>query len=83
MERTVTAAKAAEVLGYREGPVGGIEVLRDPKKLPYEVSRSVGDCKRIEKGKVFVRHGSQTEEPTAAELRALLQEGDRARSERG
>ncbi len=70
-----------EVVEYRGGPVGLIEVLRDPRKLPYKVARSVGDRKRIEEDQIFVRHGSQTEEPTNAELEAILKEGERARSE--
>jgi len=70
-----------EVVGYRDGKVGKLEVLRNPKKLPYHVKKSVGDArKRVEEGDVFVRHGSQVEHPTPAELRALEEEGDRARA---
>ena len=73
------------VIDYRSGPVGQIEVLRDPKKLPYRVKEKEGgkgvDGKRlIEKDQIFVRHGSQTAEPTADELQAIIDEGDRARS---
>ena len=74
-----------EAVGYRSGRVGKLEVLRDARKLPHSVARSLGDKaagdkKRIEAGQVFVRHGSQTEEPTAGELLALREEGDRARA---
>ncbi len=39
---------------HYEGPVGRIQVLRDSAKLPYEVAKSVGDHKRINKGQIFV-----------------------------
>jgi hypothetical protein len=68
-----------EIADYRDGPVGMLEVLRDPKKLPYSVARSIGDRKRIEQGDIFVRHGSQVERPTSLELQALQVEGDQAR----
>jgi len=69
-----------EVVDYRQGRVGKLEILRDPKKLPYRVAKSLGDRKRIGQDKIFVRHGSQVEEPTAAELEAIQEEGNRARS---
>lgn len=70
-----------EVVDYRLGQVGKLEVLREPAKLPYKVSRSLAGEKRpITEGQVFVRHGSQTEEPTEAELRAIEEEGERARA---
>lgn len=69
-----------EVVDYRGGRVGKLEVFRDARKLPYSVARSIGDRKRIEQGQIFVRHGSQTEAPTLAELQAIQEEGDRARS---
>lgn len=69
-----------EVIDYREGQVGRLEVRRDAKKLPYSVANSIGDKKRITAGQVFVRHGSQTEGPTPAEQLAIQDEGDRARS---
>lgn len=68
-----------DVVEHHQGLVGRVRVLRDPAKLPYKVARSVGDRKRIEKGQIFVRHGSQTEEPTLGELKALQLEGERAR----
>jgi hypothetical protein len=69
-----------DVVDYRTGKVGRIEVIRNPQKLPYRVSKSIGDKKRILQNQIFVRHGSQTEEPTADELKALQEEGNRARS---
>jgi hypothetical protein len=70
-----------EVVGYRSGPVGMLQVLRDPKKLPYRVRKSVGgQNKQIREGQVFVRHGSQTEEPTPLELQEIELQGDRART---
>ena len=68
-----------DVVDYRDGPVGMLEVSRDPKKLPYSVARSIGDRKRLEQGDIFVRHGSQVEKPTALELQALQDEGNQAR----
>jgi hypothetical protein len=72
-----------EVVDYRGGQVGKLEMLRDPKKLPYAAAREVigaGNRKRLTAGQIFVRHGSQTEEPTQAELLALQEEAERARS---
>jgi hypothetical protein len=69
-----------DVVDYREGQVGMLEVLRDPKKVPYSVARSISGRKRIEQGDIFVRHGSQVEKPTSLELQALHDEGDQARS---
>jgi hypothetical protein len=64
-----------EVVRYRSGDVGKLEVLRDPGKLPYKVAASIGEKKRIEAGQIFVRHGSQIEAPTQSELDALIAEG--------
>lgn len=72
-----------DVVEHYRGPVGRVRVLRDPAKLPYAVARSVGDKKRVTEGQIFVRHGSQTEEPTSRELAALRAEGKKARSELG
>jgi hypothetical protein len=63
--------------------VSAQEVNREPEKLLYRAAKDVFDeagKKRLEKGKVYVRHGSQTEAPTTAELAALEDEGLRARS---
>jgi hypothetical protein len=68
------------VFGYRGGTVGRLEVLRDAKKLPYVATKSFGDKKRIAEKHIFVRHGSQTEAPTAAELDAIREEAERAKS---
>jgi hypothetical protein len=68
-----------EVVGYRSGQVGKIEVLRDAKKLPYKVAASVGNKKSISVGQMFVRHGSQVEEPTDLERDSITTEGERAR----
>lgn len=64
-----------EVVPYRSGAVGKLEVLREPTNLPYKVAHPIGDKKRIEAGQVFVRHGSQVEAPTQGELDSLIQEG--------
>ena len=64
-------------IDYRLGLLGQIEVLRDPKKLPHGVAKSIGDKKRILDGQIFVRHGSQTEPPTPAELDAIREEAAR------
>lgn len=61
--------------------MGKLEIMGDPKKLPYKVRDSVGDKKRIEAGDVFVRHGSLVEKPTDAEPKAIEDEGRRARGE--
>jgi hypothetical protein len=71
------------VLDYRQGPVGVLEVIRDPAKLPYRAARSIGDKKRMLEGHVFVRHGSVVEHPTDAELATLEEEGLRARGDAG
>lgn len=68
-----------EVVDYRAGPVGKLEVLRDAAKLPYSVAKSIGEKKRILEGQIFVRHGSQTEEPTPLELQAIRDEAQRAK----
>ncbi len=68
------------IVDYRGGSVGMLEVIRDPQKLPYRVARSIGEKKRIEQGDIYVRHGSQVEKPTPLEERALIDEGNQARS---
>lgn len=73
------------VIDHQRGAVGKLEVIREPEKIPYRASKDVYDDtgrKRLEKGKVYVRHGSQTEAPTDRELEALEEEGQRARGER-
>ena len=69
------------MVDYRLGQVGKLEVLREPAKLPYTVSRPLaGEKKRMTANQVFVRHGSQTVEAPPADLQAIQDEGDRARS---
>lgn len=59
-----------------------LQVLRDPTKLPYRVKKGLhGDKREIQPQQLFVRHGSQVEEPTSAELQQLIEEGQRARGE--
>lgn len=70
-----------EVIGYRGGQVGRLEVLRDAKRLPYRVAQSFGEKRRVVEDQIFVRHGSQTEAPTPAELEAIREEAERARSQ--
>jgi Schlafen, AlbA_2 len=69
-----------EVVTYRGNQVGKLEILRDRTHLPYQVAKALGGKKHIEVGDIFVRHGSQTEHPTAPELQAIQDEGDRARA---
>jgi hypothetical protein len=71
-----------DVVEHYHGPVGRVRVLRDPAKVLYAAARSAGEQERIQEGQIFVRHGSQTEEPTPGELEALRAEGERARRER-
>lgn len=67
-----------QVIDYRAGKVGKLEVLREPAKLPYRVARPIGHYRQT--GEVFVRHGSLTEPPSPDELQAIQDEGDRARA---
>lgn len=71
-----------EEVEYRAGYVGKLEVLRDPKKLPYCVKEQMNREKKppLMPGDLFVRHGSQVEKPTDGELLALQEESDRAKS---
>lgn len=73
-----------EIVDYRLGKVGKLEIFREPEKLPYRASQDVKidakGRKGLEKDKAYVRHGSQTEGPTQLELEALEEEGERARS---
>ncbi len=71
-----------EVVTYRGNQVGRLEIFRDRTHLPYRVAQSLGGKKRIEEGDIFVRHGSQTEHPTPAELLAIEEEAERARAQR-
>jgi hypothetical protein len=71
-----------QVVDYRKGPVGKLEVFRDARHLPYKVAKSLGsqnDKRRISEGAIYVRHGSQVQPPTPEELEALQEEGVLAR----
>ena len=74
-----------KIVDCRLGKVGRLEVLREPEKLPYRAVKDVlvdeKGRKGLERGKVYVRHGSQIEAPTETELQALEDEGRRARGE--
>ena len=70
-----------EVVDYRAGKVGRLEVLREQTNLPYRVKRDTGSRKRITAGQIFVRHGSQIEEATHLELQSLEDEATRARAQ--
>lgn len=59
------------------GTVAVIQVHRDATRLPHRMAHGGG---KIRPGQVFVRHGSQVEEPTPGELDDLIAEGVRARS---
>ncbi len=75
------AAPAPEIRYHRvawgQGEIGVIKVLRDPTKVPYRVTQTVA---HIRNGSVYVRHGSQVEPPTPAELAALEAEARAAAS---
>lgn len=67
------------LVDYRNGKVGKLEVVRKARDLPYEVSKSIGDKKRIVAGSVFVRHGSHTVQPDLSELQDLRNEAARSK----
>lgn len=74
-----------EIVDYRLGKVGKLEVIRESEKLVYKAKQDVIiDAKGtlgLKKDGVYVRHGSQTEQPTPLELVALEDEGKKARGE--
>lgn len=74
-----------EIVDYKQGKVGKLEVIREPEKLPYRAKKDVivdeKGKKGLEKDKIYVRHGSHTESPSDVELKALIEEGKRARGE--
>jgi hypothetical protein len=90
----ITSDRIEDVLGaytvptvqvrYRpfDWPGGGraavLEVLRDRTKVPYRVKASVGDRRRIERGQVYVRHGSHVVLASEQELEDLKAEAARA-----
>ncbi len=63
---------------WEGGKAGLIEVFSDARDLPYKVNKNIG---KYRAGQVFVRHNSLVEEPSALELRYLIDEGRRARGE--
>jgi hypothetical protein len=63
---------------WKSGKAGLIEVARRAWEVPYRVKVAIG---RLGVGAVRVRHGTQIEEPSDAELQALVEEGTRARAE--
>lgn len=67
-------------LPWETGQIGIIEVLRESEKIPYKVKGILG---HIRDGEIYVRHGSQTEAPTQAELQNLCAEGELARTNPG
>jgi hypothetical protein len=74
-----------EVVDHRSGRVGKLEVLRDPRNLPYVVaeflgSKATGDKKQIRKGDIFVRHGTHTVLADPSELSDLQEEREQARN---
>jgi Putative DNA-binding domain len=73
------AAPAPQIRYHRvvwdQGEIGVIKVMRDPANVPYRVTKTLA---HISKGDVYVRHGSQVEPPTPAELAALEAEGQAA-----
>jgi len=74
-----------EIVDCKQGKVGKLEVIREPEKLPYRAKKDVivdeKGKKGLEKDKIYVRHGSHTESPSDVELKALIEEGKRARGE--
>lgn len=60
---------------WRGGLAGIILVERNPRYVPYRVSRPIG---RLRVGQTFVRHGTVTEAPTPTEEDALRSEAARA-----
>lgn len=71
------AAPAPQIRYHRvswdQGEIGVIKVLRDLATVPYRVTRTLA---HITKGDVYVRHGSQVEPPTPAELTAWRRKGN-------
>jgi hypothetical protein len=60
----------------KEGEVVLFELLREPHKLPYRVTKDLGPLRA---GDVYARHGSASEKPTDRELGDLEAEGADAR----
>ena len=61
-----------DVVPYRLGPVGLLEVLREPADLPYRVARGLrGEKRGMKEGQVFIRRNTQRAEANAEEVAAL------------
>ena len=77
------AEPAPQIRLTRVARVGGdaalIEAIRETEKVPYRISKAVGD---LRVGDVYVRHGTHSEPPTPAELESLIDEGATARGKR-
>jgi hypothetical protein len=63
---------------YEGGTAGVVEAIRQAWAVPYRVKAAIH---KLAVQEVFVRHGSQVEKPSEAELEALIDEGKRANSE--
>jgi len=63
---------------WENGEAGLLVVLREPPTIPYRLTAAT--AARFRGEEVWVRHGSQVEPPTTAELAALIAEGDAARA---
>lgn len=61
------------------GEVGVVELTRDPRHVPYRVSKAI---QKLRVGDVFVRHGTHSARPDAEELADLEAEARRARAAR-
>lgn len=59
------------------GNAATIEIERDATKLPHRMRKGLQH--KIQRGDVFVRHGTLVEEPTVGELQNLVAEGVAAR----
>lgn len=60
---------------YEGGTAGVVEAIRQAWDVPYRVKSAIH---KLAVSDVFVRHGSQVERPTAKELEALIDEGERS-----
>jgi hypothetical protein len=63
---------------FANGLAGLILVTRDAASVPYRLKRTTADAHFVGRD-TFVRHGSQVEAPSDAELDALIAEAERAR----
>ena len=69
-----------DIVPYPPGPVGLLEVLRDPADLPYRVARSLrGEKRGMKEGQIFIRRNTQRAEASTEEVVALEEEARWAR----